>query len=80
MSACVQALLNKYSSKGIPLILSPNLSRTYELNKKIIYREKSSTFQDTSLNKYITNDILFGSLGVLSFILFIVLLKLFNIF
>jgi len=76
----IEALLNKYSRKGIPLILSPNLSRTYELNKKIIYREKSSTFQNTSLNKYITNDILFGSLGVLSFILFIVLLKLFNIF
>lgn len=76
----IESLLNKYSNKGIPLILSPNLTLEYNLNKKIVYRERSSIFQDTILNKYITNDILLASLGIMIFVLFIVLLKLFNIF
>ena len=76
----IEALLNKYSNKGIPLVLSPNLTTEYKLDKKIIYREKTSTFQNTVLNQYITNDMLLGALGILSFILFIILLKLFNIF
>ena len=76
----IESLLNKYSNKGIPLVLSPNLTTEYKLDKKIIYREKTSTFQNTILNQYITNDMLLGTLGILSFILFIVLLKLFNIF
>lgn len=76
----IEALLNKYSTKGIPLVLSPNLTTEYKLDKKIIYREKTSTFQNTVLNQYITNDMLLGALGILSLILFIVLLKLFNIF
>lgn len=76
----IESLLNKYSNKGIPLVLSPNLTTEYKLDKKIIYREKTSTFQNTILNQYITNDMLLGTLGILSFILFIVLLKIFNIF
>lgn len=76
----IEALLNKYSTKGIPLVLSPNLTTEYKLDKKIIYREKTSTFQNTILNKYITNDMLLGALGILTLILIIVLLKIFNIF
>lgn len=76
----IESLLNKYSNKGIPLVLSPNLTTEYKLDKKVIYREKTSTFQNTVLNQYITNDMLLGALGILTLILIIVLLKIFNIF
>ena len=73
----IEALLQKYKYKGIPFVLSDNLKRGFEINKKIIYRER--LVSNEGFNKYLRNDLLFGIIIFLVFILFIVLLKIFEI-
>ena len=76
----IEALLYKYKNKGIPFNLSKNLTNQFEIDKKVIYRESSSVFSNTILNKYISNNILFGIIGILTIILIVILLKIFEIF
>jgi len=73
----IEALLQKYKNKGIPFILSDNLKRGFEINKKIIYREKISSKE--GLDKYLRNDVLVGIIIFLIFVLIIVLLKIFTV-
>jgi len=73
----IEALLQKYKNKGIPLILSDTLKRGFEINKKVIYRDR--TFSKDGFNKYFTNNVLYSIVVILSFLLVIVLLKIFNV-
>ena len=76
----IEALLNKYKTKGIPLNLSNDLTKEFEIDKKVIYRDRTSTFSNNFLNETVSNEVLFIIIGVLTFILIIIILKLFNIF
>jgi hypothetical protein len=76
----IEALLNKYKTKGIPLNLSNNLTKEFEIDKKIIYRDTTSTFSNKFLNETVSNEVLFIIIGVLTFILIIIILKIFNVF
>jgi len=73
----IEALLQKYKKKGIPLVLSDTLIRGFEVNKKIIYRDK--TVIKEGFSQYFTNNVLYSIVFMLSFVLFIVLLKIFNL-
>ena len=73
----IEELLQKYKNKGVPVILSDNLKRGFEINKKIIYRDTTVTKE--GFNKYFSNNILYSAVGILSFILFIILLKIFEV-
>lgn len=73
----IEALLQKYKRKGIPLVLSDTLTRGFEVNKKIIYRDR--TVIKEGFSQYFTNNVLYSILIMLSFVLVIVLLKIFNI-
>ena len=37
----IEALLQKYKKKGVPLVISDTLTRDFEVNKKIIYRDRT---------------------------------------
>ena len=76
----IEALLNKYKTKGIPLNLSNDLTKEFEIDKKVIYRDRTSTFSNNFLNETVSNEVLFIIIGVLTFILIIIILKLFNVF
>lgn len=73
----IEALLQKYKKKGVPLVISDTLTRDFEVNKKIIYRDR--TVIKEGFSQYFTNNVLYSILIMLSFILVIVLLKIFNI-
>ena len=73
----IEALLQKYKNKGIPLILSDTLKRGFEINKKVIYRDR--TVLKDGFNEYFTNNVLYSIVVILSFLLVIVLLKIFNV-
>ena len=73
----IEALLQKYKNKGIPLILSDTLKRGFEINKKVIYRDR--TVLKDGFNEYFTNNVLYSIVAILSFLLLIVLLKIFNV-
>jgi len=73
----IEALLQKYKKKGIPLVLSDTLIRGFEVNKKIIYRDK--TVIKEGFSQYFTNNVLYSIVFILSFVVFIVLLKIFNL-
>tara|TARA_B100001173_G_C15931045_1_gene522762 strand:+ start:98 stop:1012 length:915 start_codon:yes stop_codon:yes gene_type:complete len=73
----IEALLQKYKRKGIPLVLSDTLTRGFEVNKKIIYRDR--TVIKEGFSQYFTNNVLYSIVFILSFVLAIVLLKIFNI-
>jgi len=69
----IQALLKKYSNKGIPLHIASNVTKRYEVGKKIIYRETAS-------NKFISNSLLFYLIIFFVILLILITLKLFNVF
>ena len=62
----IEALLQKYKRKGIPLVLSDTLTRGFEVNKKIIYRDR--TVIKEGFSQYFTNNVLYSIVFILSFV------------
>ncbi len=76
----IEALLYKYRNKGIPFYISSEVTKTFDIDKKIIYRDR---VQNTYLSNFFNNispTVLIIILIVLVIIFIIIILKLFNVF
>ena len=72
--------LYKYRNKGIPFYISSEVTKTFDIDKKIIYRDR---VQNTYLSNFFNNispTVLIIILIVLVIIFIIIILKLFNVF
>mgnify|MGYP001308456468 FL=1 len=77
----IEALLYKYKSKGIPFNISSDLTKVFEIDKKIIYRDRTQfTFFNDFLSKYVNTEILIIVLSVLVLLFIVIMLRIYKVF
>ena len=77
----IEALLYKYKTKGIPFNISSEITKIFNIDKKIIYRDTTQfTFFNDFLSKYINTNVLIIILSVLVLLFIVIMLKLYKVF